>query len=80
MLRCILVCVCEHRYNIEYAFNRVKTLDIMRKGNPRVGRFWVPNTFLKSYLNFEPISLVVRLKWFFLERTLYKWLLNHCKN
>ena len=30
------------------------------EANLRVGRFWVPNTFLRPYLNFESISLVVR--------------------
>ena len=25
IVRCMLVCVCEYRYSIEYAFNRVKT-------------------------------------------------------
>ena len=30
------------------------------EANLRVGRFWVPNSFLKLYRNFEPISLVVR--------------------
>ena len=31
-----------------------------RKANLRVWRFWMPNTFPRSYLNFEPISLVVK--------------------
>ena len=30
------------------------------EANPSVVQFWVPNTFLRLYLNFEPISLVVR--------------------
>ena len=40
------------------------------EANPRVGWFWVPNTFPKPYLNSEPISLLVRSKRSFLKRTL----------
>ena len=46
------------------------------EANLRVGRFWVSNTFPRPYLNFKPISLVVKSKRFFLERTLYIWFLN----
>ena len=49
------------------------------EANLRIGRFWVPNTFPRPYLNFEHISLVVRSKWSFLEKTLYIWFLGHCK-
>ena len=31
------------------------------KANHKVGPFWVPNTFLRSYFNSETISLIVRL-------------------
>ena len=31
-----------------------------KEANHRVGWFWVLNTFPRPYLNFEPISLVVR--------------------
>ena len=64
IVRCMLVCVCvcELDANIEYALNRVKTLDTRCEANLRVGRFWVPNTFPRPYVNSNPKSLVVRSK------------------
>ena len=51
------------------------------EANLRVGQFWLPNTFLRSYFNSKFISLVIRLKRSFLGRTLYIyiWFLGHCK-
>ena len=36
------------------------------EANLRVGQFWMPNTFLRSYFNSKLISLVIRLKRSFL--------------
>ena len=61
IVRCMLVCVCELDTSFECAFNRVKKTQWW-EADFRVGRFWVPNTFPRPYLNSEPISLVVRSK------------------
>ena len=37
------MCVSELEYNIEYAFNKVKTQDTMRGSQPYLTQ-WVPNT------------------------------------
>ena len=41
------------------------------EANLRVGKFWVPNTFLRSYPNSEPISLVVRSMVLYREDAIY---------
>ena len=64
-VRCVLMCVCVC-VNIDAVLS-VHLIGLRhntqwREANLRVRWFWVPNTFLRPYLNSEPISLVVRSK------------------
>ena len=56
MLRCMLVCVCVR----VLILSRLRHKTQWWEANLRVRRSWVLNTFLRTYLNSEPISLIVR--------------------
>ena len=79
VFRCMLVCVSiDVMLSVPLIGLRHKTQ--WREDNLRVRRFWVPNTFPRPYLNSKSISLIVKSKRSFLERTLYIWFLDYCKN
>ena len=60
MLRCMLVCVWVRIQALNMILLRLRCKTQWWEANLRVGRPWVPNIFPRTYLNFKPISLVVR--------------------
>ena len=65
---CYCVCVCESRIQVfKWFLIELRYRTQWWEANLRVGQSWVPNTFLRAYLNSEPK----------LERTLYSWFLDH---
>jgi len=77
-VRCTLACVWVRIQVLNLFLIRLRHKTQWSKANLRVGRSWVPNTFLRAYLNSEPIPQVVRLM--FIPEEVYIWFLDHCKN
>ena len=60
MLRCMLVCMWVRIQVLNMILSRLRCKIQWWEANLKVRWSWVPNTFLRTYLNSEAISLVAR--------------------